>query len=153
MTPSSVLELIDRAYTENWKELDLSKKKLTEVPLEIGWLTQLETLKLSFNRLIVIPDVIAQLSNLTALSLGFNRLTVIPDVIAHYTPGLNLFVTVTAILLAFVVGIIFILRTTGIIDNSTFQGTLDGFWKAVSLQKGQDPEEKHDRHLPPDENK
>ena len=70
--------------------------------------------------------------------------------IAHYIPGLNLLVIVTAILIAFAVGSIFILRTTGIIDNSTFQGTLDGFWKAVSLQKGQDPEDKPDRKLPPE---
>ncbi|KAM3108076.1 leucine-rich repeat protein, partial [Phormidesmis sp. 146-20] len=68
--------------------------------------------------------------------------------IAHYTPGLNLLVTVTATLIAFVVGFIFILRTTGIIDNTTFQGTLDGFWKAVSSPKGQDSKEKGDRKLP-----
>ncbi|PSB20580.1 GTP-binding protein [Phormidesmis priestleyi ULC007] len=92
MTPSSVLELIDRAYTENLKVLDLSGQKLTEVPLEIGRLTQLKALNLYHNQITVIPDAITQLTNLTQLDLRDNQITIIPDAITQLTnlKGLNL---------------------------------------------------------------
>ena len=44
MTREELLRLIDRAADEGWKELDLAGKGLTELPPEIGKLTQLETL-------------------------------------------------------------------------------------------------------------
>ena len=59
-------------------------------------------------------------------------------VIAHYVPGLNFVFTCMAILLAFAGIGIFVLRVTGIIDNNTFQETLDSFLNAVPLLKGQD---------------
>ena len=85
MTSRSILELIDRAHAENWKELDLSGQELTELPIEIERLTQLETLNLSSNQITVIPDVIAQLTNLTELVLTYNQITVIPDAITQLT--------------------------------------------------------------------
>jgi hypothetical protein len=44
MTRDELLELIDQAAAEGWTELDLAGQKLTELPPEIGQLTQLETL-------------------------------------------------------------------------------------------------------------
>ena len=44
MTPEELRLLIDQAADEGWTELDLSGKNLTELPPEIGKLTQLETL-------------------------------------------------------------------------------------------------------------
>ena len=44
MTQAELLALIDRAAEEGWTELDLLGKGLTELPPEIGKLTQLETL-------------------------------------------------------------------------------------------------------------
>ncbi len=85
MTPSSVLELIDRAYTENWKELDLSGEELTEVPLEIGRLTQLEKLSLHNNQITEIPAAITQLTNLTTLDLSGNQIVEIPATITQLT--------------------------------------------------------------------
>ena len=52
-------------------------------------------------------------------------------VIAHYVPGLNFVITCVTILLAFAGIGIFVLRVTGIIDNTTFQKNLDSFLKAV----------------------
>ncbi|MBD0269639.1 MAG: hypothetical protein ICV77_15265, partial [Cyanobacteria bacterium Co-bin8] len=46
MTRDELLELIDQAAAEEWTELDLSGQGLTELPPEIGKLTQLETLTL-----------------------------------------------------------------------------------------------------------
>jgi internalin A len=42
--PTELLEVIDRAYQAQVEELDLSGLDLTELPLEIGKLTQLKTL-------------------------------------------------------------------------------------------------------------
>jgi internalin A len=44
MTQDELLALIERAAAENWTELDLSGQGLTELPPEIGKLTQLEIL-------------------------------------------------------------------------------------------------------------
>ena len=47
MTQDELLRLIDQAAEEGWKELDLARADLTELPPEIGKLTQLETLILA----------------------------------------------------------------------------------------------------------
>ncbi len=44
MTPTQLLEVIDRAYQEQIEALDLAGHGLTELPPEIGKLTQLKTL-------------------------------------------------------------------------------------------------------------
>ncbi|MGB5975040.1 MAG: hypothetical protein WBG38_17070, partial [Nodosilinea sp.] len=44
MTQDELLALIDQAAAEGWTELDLAGQGLTELPPEIGKLTQLETL-------------------------------------------------------------------------------------------------------------
>ncbi|HEY9629419.1 MAG TPA: leucine-rich repeat domain-containing protein [Coleofasciculaceae cyanobacterium] len=95
MTREELLELIDRAADEGWTELDLSGKGLTELPAEIGKLTQLETLILGNwdqekeewvgNQLTDLPNAIAQLRNLKELYLSSNQISAIPDAIAQLT--------------------------------------------------------------------
>ena len=46
MTQDELIALIDQAAEEGWTELDLSGEGLTELPPEIGRLTQLEVLTL-----------------------------------------------------------------------------------------------------------
>ncbi len=77
MTHDELLQLIDQAAAEGWTELDLSGQGLTELPPEIGKLTQLETLILGKwdeekneyvgNELTSLPAEISQLSNLKIL--------------------------------------------------------------------------------------
>ncbi|MBW4659338.1 MAG: leucine-rich repeat domain-containing protein [Drouetiella hepatica Uher 2000/2452] len=98
MIREELLELIDRAADEVWTELDLSGKELTELPAEIGKLTQLETLILgkvekwqwaegksiptvTTNQLTVLPQALEALENLKTLRLSGNPLRVIPEVI------------------------------------------------------------------------
>jgi internalin A len=82
MERAELLQLIERAKAENWTELDLSSKELTEIPPEMFQLSQLTKLDLSFNQITKIPDAIAALSNLQRLDLSFNKRTKIPDEIA-----------------------------------------------------------------------
>jgi internalin A len=94
MESQELLELIDRAAEEQWTELDLAGKNLTELPPEIGKLIQLESLSLGYwdddgnpvgNSLTDLPAELANLTNLTSLSLGNNQFTKIPAVVAKLT--------------------------------------------------------------------
>jgi internalin A len=77
MSPNDLLSLIHQAAAEGWKTLDLSGQGLTELPPEIGQLTQLETLILGKrkqrwsefvgNRLKTLPAAIGQLTQLKTL--------------------------------------------------------------------------------------
>ncbi|PZV16764.1 MAG: hypothetical protein DCF22_04435 [Leptolyngbya sp.] len=58
--------------------LDLSDKRLTELPAEIGLLENLRSLKLFRNRLTELPAEIGQLQNLQSLYLYQNQLTALP---------------------------------------------------------------------------
>ena len=82
MERQGLFQLIERAKAENWTELDLSRKELTEIPPEIFQLSQLTKLNLENNQITKIPDAIAALSNLQYLDLGNNKITKIPDAIA-----------------------------------------------------------------------
>jgi internalin A len=93
MTKEELLQLIDRAADEGWKELDLSGMSLSELPREVKKLTQLESLVLGRfdlekeiwigNRFIDFPDEVFQLPQLRCLRLSANQITVIPEAIAH----------------------------------------------------------------------
>jgi internalin A len=110
MTREELLSLINQASHERWKELDLSGKRLTELPPEIGKLTHLETLILgnwakgkkgsqglkgyelignqrvpliSGNGLKSLPPELANLGNLRKLDISGNPLEKIPDVVAQ----------------------------------------------------------------------
>ncbi len=92
MTPTELLKVIDRAYQDQVEELDLSGLDLTELPPEIGKLTQLKTLILGkwekgqgfvSNQLSTLPAEIGNLTKLTTLHLASNQLTTLPEVISQ----------------------------------------------------------------------
>jgi Leucine-rich repeat (LRR) protein len=74
---SSVSALIEKARKEHASELNLSGKRLTELPEAIGQLTQLQSLNLAVNRLTALPDFLQDLTSLRELYL-------------HGNPGLGL---------------------------------------------------------------
>jgi internalin A len=81
MDEKELLQITEQAAKEGWTELDLSKKGLTELPPEIGQLTNLAELNLSRNRLTTLPPEIGQLTSLTRLYLRSNRLTtLLPEI-------------------------------------------------------------------------
>ena len=65
--------------------LDLSGKKLTSLPAEIGRLTNLTSLNLSGNQLTSLPPELTRLTNLTELYLTTNLLTSLPLEITRLT--------------------------------------------------------------------
>ncbi|MEH2362140.1 leucine-rich repeat domain-containing protein [Nostoc sp.] len=101
MTQDELLVLIDRAVAEGWRELDLSGQELTELPVEIGKLQQLESLilgkkvegyeevgsryleKVSGNNLKTLPLELLGLPNLRKLDISGNPLESIPDVVTQ----------------------------------------------------------------------
>jgi internalin A len=101
MTQDELLVLIDRAVAEGWQELDLSGQELTELPVEIGKLKQLESLilgkkvesdeyvgsryfgEVSGNNLKTLPLELLGLPNLRKLDISGNPLESIPDVVTQ----------------------------------------------------------------------
>ncbi|MEM6437214.1 MAG: leucine-rich repeat domain-containing protein [Cyanobacteria bacterium P01_D01_bin.115] len=101
MTQDELLALIDQAAIEGWTELDLSGQGLTELPPEIGQLTQLETLilgkqvegyervgdrflpKVVSNALTALPEALGHLDQLQVLDLSGNPFTTLPEVVTQ----------------------------------------------------------------------
>jgi GTPase SAR1 family protein len=71
------------AVREAVTSLDLSNKGLTELPPEIGQLTNLTKLVLRSNQLTALPPEIGQLTKLTTLYLSYNQLTALPPEIGQ----------------------------------------------------------------------
>jgi Leucine-rich repeat (LRR) protein len=85
-TPEEVaLERIEAAAASEATELNLSDLGLTELPPEIGQLTNLQELDLWGNQLTVLPPEIGQLTNLRWLDVAGNQLTVLPPEIGQLT--------------------------------------------------------------------
>ena len=81
---------IKEAKEQQLKNLDLSNdwntpddQKLTEIPIEVFELEQLESLNLSNNQLKDLPESLTKLSNLTGLDLSGNQLKDLPKSIAR----------------------------------------------------------------------
>jgi len=79
MNKDELLRLIDQAAREGWTSLDLSNQGLTELPPEIGKLTNLEVLAIDNNSLTSLPSEFGNLINLQRLRLGRNKLSKLPD--------------------------------------------------------------------------
>jgi internalin A len=85
MTEEELLQIIEQAAQNKETSLNLSRRKLTKLPPEIGQLTNLTWLNLSENQLTTVPATIGQLRNLTKLSLSKNQLTTVPAEIGQLT--------------------------------------------------------------------
>lgn len=83
MTEQELLELIEKAHQEDWRELNLYKCGLKELPVEIKKLTKLSTLYLHRNNLQTLPPEIGDLANLEVLYLGGNQLKYLPGEIGR----------------------------------------------------------------------
>jgi leucine-rich repeat protein SHOC2 len=105
MTPSALEELIETARRdrlfqstplETFRDrtdlpwLDLSNRKITSVPENIGELTYLTRLNLQCNALTKLPDSLCQLINLIELNLSGNRLTTLPESLGNLTKLIEL---------------------------------------------------------------
>jgi internalin A len=78
MTRSELLMVIEKARQSGQISLDLSWEQITELPEEIGQLTNLTSLNLGDNQLTLLPESIVQLTNLTSLDLRSNQLKTLP---------------------------------------------------------------------------
>lgn len=87
--PQWAQQRIEEAKRKGLTELDLNglnqDDKLTSIPLEIMYLSNLKWLDCHANQLTYIPNAIAQLTNLQYLDLGDNQLESIPIAIAQLT--------------------------------------------------------------------
>jgi Leucine-rich repeat (LRR) protein len=79
MSQEKLLRRILKAKRQKSTTLDLSKSSISELPEEIGQLTNLTTLYLAGNELSSLPPEISKLTNLNRLSLENNELTKIPS--------------------------------------------------------------------------
>ena len=80
-----MIKINGKSFNKDIKELDLYNNQLTQLPSEIGQLTQLTELYLSSNKLTQLPSEIGQLTQLTYLSLSDNQLTQLPTEIGQLT--------------------------------------------------------------------
>jgi internalin A len=93
MTEAELLNLIAQAKDEQWEELDLSGHSLTELPPQIGELTQLKRLILGkWDKekkawvgvgLKTLPGELERLVNLEELTLSGNQLTEIQSCVTN----------------------------------------------------------------------
>jgi len=83
MTNEEVLQIIEQAAKDKSIDLDLGGLDLTEIPPEIGKLTNLVQLNLRENKLKVLPPEIGNLIRLKKLYLSENKLTELPSEIGN----------------------------------------------------------------------
>ena len=84
-TQSKMIKINGKSFNKDIKELYLYNNQLTQLPTEIGNLTQLTELDLSNNQLTQLPREIGNLTQLTWLNLSDNQLTQLPRVIGNLT--------------------------------------------------------------------
>ncbi len=79
MDRDEVLVAIELAKEQKLKKLSLSNRGITELPEEIGRLTQVQKLDLSYNNIRKLPDEFCHLTNLRSLYLNHNELSDLPE--------------------------------------------------------------------------
>ena len=77
--------ILGKSYPLDTKILNLSYNQLTEIPKEIQYLTQLQSLALYRNNITEIPQEIRYLTQLQQLDLSQNQITEIPQEIQYLT--------------------------------------------------------------------
>ncbi|MGM3305158.1 leucine-rich repeat domain-containing protein [Anabaena sp. WFMT] len=85
MTEAELLQAIEKAARDGVTELDLSGYFLSNLPGEIGQLTNLQHLNLGDNQLSSLPQEIGQLTNLQSLDFFKNQLGSLPQEIGQLT--------------------------------------------------------------------
>lgn len=78
MATEDVRKLIEQAEAEEWTELDLSGKELTEIPKKVFQLQEIKRLILFANKIQEIPVDIQSLYKLEYLSLSGNKIRQLP---------------------------------------------------------------------------
>lgn len=78
MTKDELLAIIQKAKKEKWKNLDLSKSGITELPPEIGQLNALRSLYLGDNKITKLPPEIREMKSLNFIDLKGNKLKNLP---------------------------------------------------------------------------
>ncbi len=76
-------ERIKQAFTNDFKELDLSNLSLKQIPKSILKLTRIEKVKLNGNKLKKYPKELHNLKNLKEIDLSFNSLLELPNQILN----------------------------------------------------------------------
>jgi internalin A len=82
---ASVHDLINQALRTGAGPLDLSGRRLTELPESIGQLTQLQSFYLHGNQLTALPESVGRLTELKNLNVSHNQLTELPESIGQLT--------------------------------------------------------------------
>jgi len=88
-----MISINGKKVNKDIKHLNLSYNNLTQLPVEIGQLTQLTTLNLSLNKLTHLPVEIGRLTQLTELILYGNKLTQVPVEIGQLTQLTELYLS------------------------------------------------------------
>ncbi len=134
LSKERLLSIIEKAKKENWKQLDLSNKGLTELPKEIGTLTNLIHLDLGSNlssstpnRLSHLPPEIGNLSKLEHLNLRFNYEISLPSEMGNLVSLKKLNLSRTLIKIPSVIGELKNLEELIVNDNE-----FDEFPKVIS---------------------
>jgi len=83
MEQDEIKYLIDKIKCAGCQHLDLSNKDITEIPEEIGELTNVKSLDLSFNHISKLPDSIAKMTSLEELFLMRNSICELPEGIGN----------------------------------------------------------------------
>jgi Leucine-rich repeat (LRR) protein len=85
-----IRQLIARAAEQGWTELDLSRKRLTQLPPELLTLRRLKVLYIRNNFLSTLPDELGNLDNLQQLFAQNNRLQKLPASIGQLVKLTNI---------------------------------------------------------------
>ena len=92
MRRDEILKLIEKAARTGQTELNLSGNKMSELPTEIGELTNLSELGLNENQINKLPAEIGELTNLSELYLRQNQISKLPAEIGELTKLTGLYV-------------------------------------------------------------